>query len=166
MLRPFRLDEAGQLSHLAGVAEIAKQTLNIPYPFPPGRAEKWIKSTHEDMAADLGLSLALTRRGEDSLVGAAGVTRDQGNAQSAELGYWVARTFWGEGYATEAVTRLLDHGKDALGLTRIWACAFAENGASLRVLEKLGMTATGTRAENCPQRGGMCDIAYYEMGLD
>ena len=52
--------------------------------------------------------------------------------------YAFARHAWGRGIATEAAGAVVQHGFDA-GLTRIVACALAENPASVRVLEKVGM---------------------------
>ena len=47
------------------------------------------------------------------------------------------------GYGTEAAAALIDYGFQNLSLHRIWAQAAPENEASLRVLEKLGMTYEG-----------------------
>lgn len=60
-------------------------------------------------------------------------------APASELGYRFAKPFWGKGYATEAGRALVDYGFDVLGLERINAIAQAENAASNRVLEKLGL---------------------------
>ena len=56
----------------------------------------------------------------------------------AEIGYWIAYSLWGRGYAAEAVARLLSHGFHVLGLNKIWARYFEGNDQSKRVLEKSG----------------------------
>ena len=56
-----------------------------------------------------------------------------------EVGYAVAREFWGKGYATEAAFEFLEYGFKQLQLEKIVAVARAENTASRRVMEKLGM---------------------------
>ena len=57
---------------------------------------------------------------------------------SAELGYWIAEKYWGNGFAVEASKRLLEHAFDDLEIDRIYATYRVENTQSKRVLEKLG----------------------------
>ncbi len=57
-----------------------------------------------------------------------------------EIGYAIAREFWGNGFATEAARKFLGYGFDELNFEKIVAVAAPENRASRRVMEKLGMT--------------------------
>jgi RimJ/RimL family protein N-acetyltransferase len=61
----------------------------------------------------------------------------------AELGYRLRRTVWGLGYATEGATALVAHALDALGFRRVFGHALNDNPASIRVLEKAGLTPAG-----------------------
>jgi RimJ/RimL family protein N-acetyltransferase len=61
----------------------------------------------------------------------------------AELGYRLARRFWGEGYATEMSTALVHHGFEQLGLRQIIGFVDAEHRASIRVLQKAGLSRVG-----------------------
>ena len=58
----------------------------------------------------------------------------------AELGFCWARSVWGNGLATEAGVAVLEWAFSAAGVARVWAGSDAENRASCRVLEKLGMS--------------------------
>lgn len=62
-----------------------------------------------------------------------------------EIGYWVAKEAWGNGYATEAARAVLGWvtGGDGPGLGRVLAVTNPENAASRRVLEKIGMRSLG-----------------------
>ena len=60
-----------------------------------------------------------------------------------ELGYRLVRSAWGQGYATEASRALIDKGTREQGVTRISATALADNAASIRVMEKCGLTLEG-----------------------
>lgn len=60
-----------------------------------------------------------------------------------ELGYTLARDRWGRGLATEAARAALAAGLAHLAVPRIIAVVAAENDASLRVPERLGMTRVG-----------------------
>lgn len=59
-----------------------------------------------------------------------------------DLGYRFMRRHWGKGLASEAAHACVEHAFGPLGLGRLVAWAAVANGASLRVLEKLGFTAT------------------------
>lgn len=56
-----------------------------------------------------------------------------------EIGYRLARNYWGKGYATEAVLAVRDYGFNVLGLSRLIAMVDPQNIASIRVVEKAGM---------------------------
>lgn len=58
--------------------------------------------------------------------------------EASELGYWIAEEYWGNGYATEASERLIEHAFDDLDIEVIYATYRVENSKSKRVLEKLG----------------------------
>ena len=56
-----------------------------------------------------------------------------------EIGWWLARVWWGKGLATEAAREAMRDAFERAGLERIVAIALPENRASLHVMEKLGM---------------------------
>ena len=64
-----------------------------------------------------------------------GVWRDAGDL---ELGWWLARTHWGRGLATEAARAALDDAFERVRLPRIISIAMPENTASIGVMKKLG----------------------------
>ena len=57
--------------------------------------------------------------------------------------YHLARSEWGQGYATEAARALVDWAFSQPQVFRIWTLCDVENGASARVLEKLGLGREG-----------------------
>jgi ribosomal-protein-alanine N-acetyltransferase len=60
-----------------------------------------------------------------------------------ELGYVLARRYWGIGYMTEAVKRLIDTAFNDAAVYRVWAVCDVDNVASARVMEKAGMQREG-----------------------
>jgi ribosomal-protein-alanine N-acetyltransferase len=62
----------------------------------------------------------------------------QGRPDEATIAFYIARPYWHRGIATEAGRAWVAHGFEQLGLRRIEAGINAANGASLRVIEKLG----------------------------
>lgn len=147
---------------LAGAKAIADTTLTIPHPYPPGAAEAWIADVQLGWEAGTMATFAITRAGDDGLLGVVGLTIERPHAR-AELGYWIGEPFWGNGYATEAARVLCAYGFNALGLHRIHAHHFTRNPASGRVMEKLGMTREGLLRHAVRKGDGFEDLAIYSV---
>jgi [ribosomal protein S5]-alanine N-acetyltransferase len=79
------------------------------------------------------------------------------------LGYELDPHFWGSGYATEAANRFLAFGFRDMGLHRIWAWCIAENLASSRVLDKIGMRQEGHLREHEWMQGRWWDTLLYAI---
>jgi ribosomal-protein-alanine N-acetyltransferase len=90
------------------------------------------------------LPLFLVRREDAALVGA--VTLDnirRGPAQAGTLGYWVGERFARRGYMSEAITAVVHHAFERMGLSRIEAACLPENVASRGLLERSGFKYEG-----------------------
>ena len=81
----------------------------------------------------------------------------------AEVWYKIHPDYWGQGNATEALTKLLEFGFVDLGLHRIEAGSAIENKASIKVLEKVGMTREGIKRKILPIRGKWIDNYFYSI---
>ena len=157
VLRPFALSDARAVQALAGDAAIADTTLRIPHPYEHGMAEDWI-GTHERLfESGQQADFAITRRADGELIGAIGLVID-GGSDRAELGYWVGRPHWGQGFCSEAGRAVLTFGFERWPLQRIHACWFLRNPASGRVLEKLGMTREGILRRHVKKNGVYEDL--------
>jgi ribosomal-protein-alanine N-acetyltransferase len=80
---------------------------------------------------------------------------------SAELGYWLAETYWGRGVMTEAVRAFTDWGFATFSLTRIYALPYGTNLPSVRVLEKAGFVYEGRLRRSAIKRGQVLDQLVY-----
>jgi len=147
---------------LAGDRDVASTTLTIPHPYEDGMAEDWINHHLEDFALGKLLNFATTLRTDHSLIGAVGLIIRKEHAR-AELGYWIGKPWWGEGYATEAAQATIDYGFRKLGLGRIYAQVFSRNPSSARVLEKTGMIPEGYLRRHYSKWGEFVDIEYYGL---
>lgn len=161
ILRPFRASDAPRVRELAGAREVADNTLTIPHPYPEGVAEAWIAGHETAFRLGEMAVFAITISG-DTVVGAVGLKLEE-DGGIAELGYWVGVPYWGNGYATEAATALLDYGFNSLVLGRIWARAFVRNPASSRVLEKIGMRREGVLRRSIRKDGELLDAEIFGM---
>ena len=138
LLRPGFPEDAPALA--AGIADeaIARNLATVPWPYRVRDAEAFLASPRDPVLP----SLLIFERGQNApqLVGSCGLGRRPSGA--VEMGYWIARPFWGRGIATEACTALVDIAR-TLGLATLEGSHFIDNPASARVLEKLGFEPIG-----------------------
>lgn len=85
------------------------------------------------------------------------------NFRIAEVWYKIHPSCWRQGYTTEALIALLKFGFSELGLHRIEAGCAVENIASIKVLEKVGMTREGRKRKVLPIRGEWVDNHFYAI---
>jgi RimJ/RimL family protein N-acetyltransferase len=83
---------------------------------------------------------------EGRLIGNCGLRLD--DEATGNIGYELNPDHWSLGYATEAARAICDFGFGALKLHRIWSWCLADNRASARVLEKLGMRQEGRQVKS------------------
>lgn len=160
-LDPFTLGDAEAVHLYAGDPEVARTTANIPHPYPEGAAETWILSHARGNAERGDVTLAI-RDSANDLVGAIGLGLSPAH-RHAEAGYWIGRPFWGCGYATEALQRLIAYGFGELALERIFARHLSCNPASGRVMQKSGMTWEGCQRRHICKNGNFEDVELYGL---
>lgn len=105
--------------------------------------------------------LAVTLKSNGKLIGNCGIRLAADGAQIGDIGYELSPDYWGQGYATEAAREIVRFGFEELRLHRIWAQCIADNTASARVLEKLGMQREGRLRENEHFKGRWWDTLLY-----
>ncbi len=141
VLRKVSDRDAAALSEHISDYDIAKMMGSIPYPMPRVSAEVWLLINKAAWNRGLRFNYALYPRDCGALRGIVGFFKTKSGAW--ELGYWVSRTLWGQGYATEACAAALETFEATNGPTPIHADVFKDNPASARVLEKLGFVCMG-----------------------
>lgn len=80
---------------------------------------------------------------------------------SAEIGYWLGETAWGQGIVTEALRAITAEAFARFELTRIYALPFADNLASVRVLEKAGYLREGHLRQSAIKDGQIRDQLLF-----
>ena len=163
LLRDFSADDLEPLASYQRNADYQRY-----YPVPPGGEPE----TRELLDRFIGwqeeeprgrFQLAIVRSSSAELIGTAGLRVRAPESRVAELGYELAPSCWGQGYATEAARALVEFGFAKLGLHRVFAHCVAENRASARVLERLGMRREGVFREHEFFRDRWWDAHWYGM---
>ena len=148
LLRPFTEEDAEGLYAYASHPEV-------------GPWAGW--KPHADVAESLRVirdiflpsdTLAVIRKTDGRLIGSAGFVgkhRTELGTPSEEVGYSLARDYWGQGLIPEAVEAILRHAFADLGYAAIWAAYYDGNRKSKRVMQKCGMTYRLSRVEPVEQ---------------
>ncbi|MBL8559176.1 MAG: GNAT family N-acetyltransferase [Hyphomonadaceae bacterium] len=151
-LRPFTASDAATVTRLVGDWDVARMCARIPHPYREDDAKQWLATLPKARAEGASFTFAVTSA-KDGVIGAIGLTRRDAD-ETFEIGYWLGKPYWGQGYATEAGATVLAYAVEDLGEKRFQAQHFEENAPSGAVLQKLGFRYTGdVRAMHCLARG-------------
>lgn len=160
LLRPFTLSDAKDVQRLAGDMSIADTTLNIPHPYEDGAAEEWISSHQEIFDQGKGETFAITTKVDSTLTGAISLMGIIAGHQ-AELGYWIGKPYWNQGFCTEAAHAVLRYAFHELDLLRVHACHMSRNASSGRIMQKIGMQHEGRRRQHVKKWNVLEDLELY-----
>ena len=138
-LRPLVDEDARPIATLINDRGIAAMLARVPHPYAVSDAEEFVN----DQGTDTVFAVCLKEEnGTDTLIGCCGLTPN-GDGKRAELGYWIGRSFWGQGLATECAQATIDHGFLAMHLDAIDVSCRVVNDASRRVIHKCGFHFVG-----------------------
>lgn len=147
VLRGFSATDTRRFRDLASDWQVARMTSDIPHPLSNDQALAWLRPAEGEAR------FAIEREGV--LIGGIGYFRRTSGA--AELGFWLGRDYWGQGYATEAGLAVVRHGFTVGRHDAFTSSHFHDNPASGRVLTKLGFEPAGdgeiwstARGQNVP----------------
>ncbi len=162
LLRPGWAEDASPLAAAIGDEAILTKLAKAPSPYRLSDAESFLGMERREGDADF-LIIARTE-GAPRLVGGVGLQPD---GKELELGYWIARPYWGLGFATEAARAVIDIARHSLKRSRIVSAHFIDNPASGRVLTKLGFKPTGDIvARMCRARGHAVPTKLFALDFD
>jgi len=127
------------------------------------QAVEAIADTLANYADGSGLRFGIVLQATGELIGNASLHHFFEQNRRCEIGYALGSRHWGQGYAYEALHALIGHGFEALDLNRIEADIDPRNGASGRVLEKLGFRKEGYMPERWIVHGEPADTVNYGL---
>jgi len=153
-LRQLAPEDAPRIARLAGVWDIASMTGRIPYPYSSDVALHWVNGLAEG-------EIVFGIVHDDELIGLCGFTCTPD--KTAEIGYWIGKSYWSRGFATEAAEALINYGFTKGGIKKFTCAHFANNPASERVIAKLGFRPLGESTGWCEARGQDLPTRRYEL---
>ena len=157
-LRRWRVNDASSLVEHANNINVAKQLRDrFPHPYTIRDAQAFLKAiANAEPPSNFAIDVDGYAVGGLGYVPGSDIER-----YSAEVGYWIGEACWGRGIVTEALGLFTDHAFAKLRLLRLFALPFADNQASIRVLEKAGYSREGILRSSCLKYGTPRDQALY-----
>ena len=161
-LRPFDEHDTDVIYALMSNARVLRYWDSAPWT-DRARADQFIAKSRAIADEGTGVRLAIDLGVDDTFIGWCALTRWNPEFRSAAIGYVFGEEFWGQGYATEVLGALLTWAFATLDLNRVQAELDTRNGASERVLIKLGFVHEGTTREDCIVNGEVSDSFIYGL---
>lgn len=160
ILRRYRSDDATALAKLANNRKI---WLNLrdafPYPYTLQDAKDWISQCQYILpATNFVIEHAGQLVGDISCIPGVDIYRG-----TAEVGYWIAEPYWGQGLASEALQLFVAYAFDVLQMRRLWAEVFVDNIGSAKALEKAGFQHEGVQVQAALKAGKVKDCIRYGL---
>lgn len=161
-IRPLVMSDLSDMVREAndqGVSAFLRDRFSYPYTEADGRT--YLEFCEQ---ADPKRTLQYAILVDGKFAGTIGVDKESDVYRlNGELGYWLGRSYWGQGIATKAVELMLDEAFAKLDIIRIHAEVFEPNKASIQVLEKNGFVKEGHFHGSIIKYGQIIDSLVYAI---
>ena len=136
---------------------------HIPHPYKLEDAYDFIRFTHRQRRKKAAFHFGLENKDDGQIIGGIGLENISEVHRKGEIGYWLAKPYWGRGIMAETINLMLDFCFTKVKLHRVQAYVFPDNHSSIRVLEKTGFKREGLIHEGFVQRGNYVDVYLYAI---
>ena len=156
-------DKPALIEHLND-RDIYDRTFRIPFPYTEADAEAFLARVAKATEQHGQPAHFAIRTGDDTLIGGCGLNDlEIGKSHRAEIGYWLAKPFWGRGIMTAVIKRVCQHAFEEFGLVKTIAHVVTHNPASARVLEKCGFVQEGLLRKHFLKDGQFIDVRLFAL---
>ncbi|GAB5457179.1 MAG: GNAT family N-acetyltransferase [Henriciella sp.] len=160
-LRAPQTRDAVQITERIGVKDVAWNLGRAPYPYYRKDADAFILRASENWGSDKAYVFML-EHAKDGVIGCCGI--DAASEDIWELGYWIGKPWWRQGYATEAASSMLDWAQESKSISKLIAGHYMDNPISGVVLKKLGFKSVGKLNLSGAARGKLSPVMRYAKG--
>ncbi|MFO7977115.1 MAG: GNAT family protein [Bacteroidales bacterium] len=159
-LRPWKMDDLDSLVRYANNRNISRfLTDRFPHPYTDEDARNFIEMATSESHGNI---FAIEVQGEAA--GSIGIHPLQDIfRENAELGYWLAEPYWGQGIITRAVREMVHFAFDHYDIRRVFARPFGNNPASQKVLEKAGFILEARFEKSLIKNGERLDELVFAI---
>jgi diamine N-acetyltransferase len=122
-----------------------REGISLFLPLSTSEEEKWFESMLERPASEHPLTIEVRDNDEWIPIGNCGFINIDWRNRASEVGIFIGeKSYWNQGYGTEAMGMLLKHGFQTLNLNRIFLRVFESNPRAIRAYEKAGFIHEGS----------------------
>lgn len=146
-LRAWRHDDFDDL------IAYADTSARFPYPYSGGDGRGWLEAAVRDPHGRWALEL------DGHVIG--GVSLESAGDGISELGYWLGSEHWRRGIMTRVVARFASEAMREFHLHRLLATVYADNPASMRVLEKAGFVRGAAKKSAIVESGEPLELVVF-----
>ncbi len=159
-LRPWAIEDLTSLVKYANNWQVARNmTDKFPHPYTEADGQSFIAFATADSPIHL---FAIDVEGEAA--GGIGIhPQTDIHRKNAELGYWLAEPFWGQGIVRAAIKRVVDFAFKTYDIDRVFARPFGTNAASQKVLETNGFVLEARFDRTLYKNGEYVDELIYAV---
>lgn len=156
-LRQPQAIDAPRITELLQEKDVVLMLGRVPWPYQNEDAHWWIDNAHAVASAGTEYPFVITHP-DHGLIGSCGVQRLKTSEELNiwEIGYWLGKPYWGQGFITEAASALLGWAEQTLDARGFVSGHISDNLVSGRVLIKLGFSKVGKITHYA--RGRDCDV--------
>ncbi len=159
-LRKMEVSDSSSLFQIWSDPDVTR-FMNISHFTDENQAKDMITLLDELAQDHKAIRFAILEQECNEIIGSCGYNSLDFENAKAEIGYDIAKAYWGRGYASEAIQSLLDYGFSDLKLNRIEAKVEPDNVNSIKVLQKLNFTFEGTLRQSERSKGKFIDLHMY-----
>ena len=160
--QPIVSDLEDVVFQMNSTSEISENTLSLPFPYHKQHADYWFQMAEFSFQKKEAFIFGIREKENLKLIGAVGLHLDVAH-HKAEVGYWLGKSFWNNGYVSEALQEVLKFGFEELKLNKIYASHFHHNPASGKVLEKNGFVFEAELKQEIFKNGKYLDLFRYAL---
>lgn len=159
-LRKMKVSDSSSLFKIWSDPDVTK-FMNVSCFTDENQAKEMIYILDDLSQDSKAIRFSIINKESNEIIGSCGYNSFDFENEKVEIGYDIAKSFWGRGYASEAICSLLDHAFFTLKLNRIEAKVDPENVNSIKLLQKLNFTFEGTLRQYEKVEGKFNDLNIY-----
>ncbi|WP_107942715.1 GNAT family protein [Metasolibacillus sp. FSL H7-0170] len=161
-LRRMQVSDSHSLFKIWSDPDVTK-FMNISNFTDETQAKEMIELLENLAQANKAIRFSMIEIKSHEIIGTCGFNSIDFENSKAEIGYDIAKAYWGMGYAPEGIKALVHYAFENLGLNRIEAKVEPSNANSIKVLQKLNFTFEGTLRQYEKSKASFIDINIYSL---
>jgi RimJ/RimL family protein N-acetyltransferase len=165
-LRSLREEDCAVMVDYLNHPDVVLPLVSPPYPFSYSDAMEFYRKMHRATEAGHPEFFVLADKTTDEMIGGIGIHAEHTLDKRpfvGEIGYWLGRPYWGQGYIREALPKLFAFAFDVLGLNRLVATTNTDNTRSHKVLKDMGFAYLGVFTPLKPPKRGTPQVTSWEL---